>query len=333
MNIKDHKEISFKVGASIDTTLNSTESIYRGTAPVNITKTPQIEKPTLYKQPRGLLKTQAKTVGRDTTELNLFATPTFESKTNPYKKTIARNTAILGNYLIKLWQQKNKDGVYTIDNLTKVAGKLGIIPQDLKTYLVYLGGYQYPVISTKDKILKSGKKQKILSISTDKLFYIKFNSRLRNGETEESFNKDLKVGTHFLSFIKNRDIDTVEVKPSDTLIDDLRGDRLGNVFTDDAFFSFASGLSDMAYKLFTFSGSNEPYKKIRLNKLIDSLGLTEQVKKQGKPRVLNTLKKALNELKTNGHIVKWEYQKSKEMFSWQQSNKIFKHKKLLPKSV
>jgi len=332
MDSKDPKKIPLlKVSATLDTALNSTASIYSGTAPVNITETPQIEKPTLHKQPRGLLKTFSSIVGKDTTQISLFELPRFEAGVNPYKETVARNTAILGNYIIKLWQQENKDGVYTIDNLTKVAGKLGIIPQDLKTYLVYLGGYQYPVISTKDTLTRGGKKQRILSTYTTNLFHIKFNSKLKNGETEEGFNEDLRVGTRYLSFIKSRDIDTVEIKPSETLIDDLQGERLGNVFTDDAFFTYALGLTDTAYKLLIFSGSNEPYKKIRLNKLIDSLGLAEQVKKQGKPRMLKIIKKALNELKTSGHIVKWEYRDKQELFCWEYSDKIFKHKNLLPK--
>lgn len=292
----------------------------------------KVEQPTLHKQSRSALKTFSLLTGRDKTQVSLFEKPRFEEGINPYKESIARNTAIVGNYLIKLWQQKNKDGVCTIDNLTKVAKKLNMIPQDLKTYLVYLGGYQYPVITTKDKITKGGKMQRILSTYTTNIFIIKFNSKLKKNETEDSFNKDLRVGTRYLSFIKNRDIDTVEVEPNPALRDDLQGKRLGNILTSDDFFVFALGLTDMAYKLFTFSGSNEPVKKIRLDKLIDSLGLEEQTKKQGKPRILRTIKKALNELKTKGHFIKWEYQEDKEMFDWEYSNKIFKHKLLLTKN-
>ena len=278
-----------------------------------------------------LLKTFSLLTGRDT-QVSLFEKPRFEERINPYKESIARNTAIVGNYLIKLWQQENKNGECTIDNLTKVAEELNMIPQDLKTYLVYLGGYQYPVITTKDKITKGGKMQRILSTYTTNIFTIKFNSKLKKNETEDSFNKDLRVGTRYLSFIKNRDIDTVEVEPNPALRDDLQGKRLGNILTSDDFFVFALGLTDMAYKLFTFSGSNEPVKKIGLDKLIDSLGLEEQTKKQGKPRILRTIKKALNELKTKGHFIKWEYQEDKEMFDWEYSNKIFKHKLLLTKN-
>ena len=289
----------------------------------------KVEQPTLHKQSRSALKTFSLLAGRDTTQVSLFEMPRFEAGINPYKESIARNTAIVGNYLIKLWQQENKDGVCTIDNLTKVAEKLKMIPQDLKTYLVYLGGYQYPVITTKDKITKGGKMQRILSTYTTNIFTIKFNSKLKKNETEDSFNEDLRVGTRYLSFIKNRDIDTVEVEPNLTLRDDLQGQKLGNILTSDDFFVFALGLTDMAYKLFTFSGSNEPVKKIRLDKLIDSLGLKKHTKKQGKPRILKAIKKALNELKTKGHFIKWEYQEDREMFSWEYSNKIFKHKLLL----
>lgn len=292
----------------------------------------RIQSVSLHKQSRTLLKTLGGIVGRDTAQPSLFDLPRFEKNVNPYKEIISRNTAITGNLLISLWQRnKNQEGVYVIENLSEIAKILNFTPQDLKIYLVYLGGYQYPVTTLKEKVLRSGKTQKILSIYHDKLFTIRFNIKLGDKEKESDFNEDLKVGTRFLSFIKERDIESIEVKPSEPLIDDLYGNRLGNILTDEGFFAFALGLSDMAYKLLVFSGSNKPKQTIGITRLIESLQLKGQITKQGKPRVLASIKKALEELKTNGHITQWGFDEKREMFTWEYSNKIFKHKDLLPK--
>jgi len=61
----------------------------------------------LHKQPRGYLKTTAKLVGKATDEKTLFTLPDVkvEAGGNLLREVISRNTAILGNYLLQLWQQ------------------------------------------------------------------------------------------------------------------------------------------------------------------------------------------------------------------------------------
>ena len=241
------------------------------------------------------------------------------------KDTLSKNTAITGNLLLALWQKNKKDdGIYTINNLTTIADLLKITPQDLKIYLIYLGGYQYPVV-------KFNKETKILSIYHDKLFYVKFNMRLKDGETEKSLSNDSKVGTRYVSFIKDRDIDTVDIMPSQSLIEELQGKGLGNVLVDDAFIAFCLELSELAYKLFCLSGSNKPSWKIGFDKLVAKryLNKEKQVKVQGKKRVLKQIRDALKELLDKGHLAKWDYDPLKDMFSWTYSDKIIKHKELL----
>jgi hypothetical protein len=56
------------------------------------------------------------------------------------------------------------------------------------------------------------------------------------------------------------------------------------------------GLSDMAYKLLCFTGSNKPggFKRgVAFEKLIQPtfLNLERQVRTQGKPRIINTINK------------------------------------------
>jgi len=302
--------------------------------------------PTLHRQARGYMKTTASLVGRDKDkEQSLFDLPRFDTNTRAYKETLTKNTAIAGHLCLALWQtSKNDKGVYTIDNLKRFADKLNITPQELKIYLIYLGGYQRPI--TKLNIIREkGKKDKrILSIYHDKLFLVRFNILLKDKETENDFTNDDKIGTNYCSFIKDRDITSVDVAPSTSFIEELQGRGLGNVLVDDGFVAFSLGLSDLAYKLFCFSGSNKPNYKINFDKLIEkkNLNLERQIKGEytatgkrlragkGKPKILAKIQEALTELKDKGHLTKWAYDEATELFSWTYSSKIIKHRELMP---
>jgi hypothetical protein len=255
-------------------------------------------------------------------------------------------TAITGNLLLALWQANKEDNnLYKITNLSEIARQIKASTQELKLYLIYLGGYQRPI--TKLSIIREqGKKDKrILSIYHDKIFYIKFNIRLKDEEKDGDFNNDARVGTNYLNFIKDRDIESVEVMPSASIQEELAGSGLGNVLVDDSFVAFSLGLSDLAYKLFCFSGSNKPTFKITFNKLIDKkyLNLEQQVKGtyneagkriktgKGQAKILERIKDALAELKDKGHLTKWEYNEQTELFSWTYSDTVIKHKLLLKK--
>lgn len=295
--------------------------------------------PPLHKQARGYMKTTASLVGRDTKqERSLFDLPAFVKDTKLYKEALSKNTAIAGHLCLAYWQRDKDDrGIYTIRNLKHFADILGITPQELKIYLIYLGGYQYPIV-------KFNKKTRILSIYHDKLFYIRFNIHLKENETENSFTADDRIGTNYLSFIRDRNIKSVEISPSKSLIEELKGKGLGNVLVSDHFVAFSLGLSDLAYKLFCLSGSNRPSFKIGFDKLISKkyLNLEEQVygiydsthkrkrTGQGKKRVLARIQETLQELLDTGHLIKWAYDKARDMFSWTYSSKIIKHKGLLP---
>jgi len=295
------------------------------------------KKQPIHRQSRSFLKTAARDVGKETKQVSLFKTPIYDNNVDPYKQTLSKNTAITGQLLIRLWQ-KNKDhnGVYTIKNLSQIAKILGITPQDLKIYLIYLGGYQYPVTTF-------NKEKRILSTYSDKLFYIKFNCRLKDNETEDSITNDYRTGTPYSSFIKDRDIESIDIMPSKSIMDSLQGKELGNILVSDNFVAFSLGLSDMAYKLFCFSGSNKPTFKIGFNKLIAERGLNlekqvfgtynKQGKRvsagQGKKRVLDTFISGLIELKEKGHLTEWGYNEVTDQFSWTYTNQIIKHKELL----
>jgi len=307
------------------------------------------EKRPLHRQARGYLKTTASLVGRDTSEQrSLFEIPHFDTAINPYKEVLTKMTAITGNLLLALWQaNKDEKGIYKITNLSEIARQLNIEPSDLKLYLIYLGGYQRPI--TKLNIIKErGKKDKrILSIYHDKIFWINFNVRLKDNEKDGDFNDDARVGTNYLNFIKDRDIESVDIMPAVSLQKELEGQGLGNVLVDDNFVAFSLGLSDLAYKIFCFSSSNKPTFKITFRKLVNKkyLNLEQQVKGtyntagkrikkgQGRARVLQRIKDALDELKTKKHLIKWNYKDDTDFFCWTYTDEVIKHKELLKNRV
>lgn len=306
--------------------------------PIRSFTIPEKPLPPMHKQARSYLKTSANIVGRDMKQ-TLFTLPAYQGNINPFKKVLSKNTAIMGNLLLALWQ-KNKDenGVYTINNLTEIARLMKTRPQELKVYLLCLAGYQYP-------ITKFNKETRILSIYSDKLFYIKFNMRFKKGEDEDSFNNDYRTGTNYINFIRDRFVKSVEITPSASLIEGLEGKGLGNVLVDDNFVAFSLGLSDLAYKLFCFSGSNKPTFKIGFRKLTSKkyLNLGKQIygiyddkgkrirAGQGKKRILENIKIAFTELLDKGHLKEWEYNEIKDQFNWVYSDKFIKHKELLSK--
>jgi len=289
----------------------------------------------MHRQSRSLLKTSASGVGRDR-EQTLFTLPAYRGNINPFKKVMSKNTAIMGNLLIKLWQKhKDEKGIFTIKNLTKIARIMKTSPQELKVYLLCLAGYQYPVT-------KINKETRTLSIYSDKLFYIKFNMRFKKGEDEDSF-----TGTNYISFIRDRFVKSVEITPSASIIEGLEGKGLGNVLVDDNFVAFSLGLSDLAYKLFCFSSSNRPTFKISFRKLTSKkyLNLGKQIygvyndkgkrirAGQGKRRILENIKRAFTELLVKEHLKEWEYNEAKDQFNWVYSDKFIKHKEFLSKEV
>jgi len=293
----------------------------------------------LHKQPRGLLKTTASNVARDTQSLSLFNAPNYDDALQPIRETISKNTGIMAQYLMLKWQRlKNDEGVYTINNLSEVARELNFEQREIKNYLVYLGGFIYPVIS-KGK-LPNGKYG--ISISNSLMFSVKWNFVLPEGKKETDYNGDDRIGTRVSSYIREMPIQSIEIVPNQGFIDELEGKGLGNIFVSDEHIAFSLGLSDMAYKILSLSGSNKSYFKINFNKLVDKKHLNQESlirgvysksgkrirAGKGKPYVLTKIKEALTELQEAGHLQSWNYEEKDEMFSWNCTNKIYKYKDL-----
>jgi len=278
----------------------------------------EVEK--LHKQPRGYLKTTAKLVGKTTDEKTLFSLPEVipESGGSFLREVISRNTAILGNYLLQLWQQ-NGGGKLVIDNLSPIAETMGNSNFEIKIYLLYLGGYVYPIIDTDEDGLTLKMKQ---------LFDIefKYGSKVRDKYKAGNYKE---IGSGLTKFIKDEAIDSIEITPSPLFIKALEGKGLGNVLVvNDKFIKLALSLTDIAYKIFTYSASNKPSQKIAEDNLVKHLGLEKQIKTQGRPRVRATILKGLQELQDKEHIKSYSYEETTGMYLFTYSDKYVRHQEL-----
>jgi hypothetical protein len=274
----------------------------------------------LHKQPRNYLKTTAKLVGRSTNETTLFSLPTVipEVRGNLFKEIISRNTAILGNYLLQLWQENGK-GTLVIDNLSPIAEIMGNNNYEIKIYLLYLGGYVYPMIDKDDDGL---------TLTTEQLFKVKFRY---THEVRDKYNAgDLTaIGSSLSEFIKDEPIESIEITPNPLFIKAIEGKGLGNVLVaNDKFVKIALSLTEIAYKIFSYSASNKPIQKITEDKLVIQLGLEVQIKKQGRPRIRATILKGLQELKDKGHIKSYSYNEDKGLYEFIYCEKYIKHPEL-----
>lgn len=280
----------------------------------------------LHKQPRNYLKTMARLVGKSTNEPSLFDIPetslaipeTGAAPVVALRETISKNTAILGNYLLQEYQNNGGNDL-VITNLSTISEMMGNSNYEIKIYLLYLGGYVYPII---DKDKSGG-----MTLTTEQLFHIKFKyspavaAKYKEGITPE-------VGGGLMSFIKDEPIESIVIKPNQIFVKALEGKGLGNVPVTDGFIKLALSLTDIAFKILSYSSSNKPNQKIAEGNLIRHLGLERQIKTQGKPRVRETILRGLQELKDNEHIKNYSYNKETEMYVFNYSDKYILHRDL-----
>lgn len=315
--VNDSSEDFWKLRGKQNAEINTNSSLSTFVTPSVELPEPIEEKEKFHKQPRGYLKTTAKHVGKSTDETTLFSMPEVkpESGSNFLREVISRNTAILGNYLLQLWQQRGEETL-VINNLTPIAEMMGNSNYEIKIYLLYLGGYTYPIID---------KNENGLSITTEQLFKVKFNY---NQEVAEKYRTESPtlIGTGLLNFIKDEPLDSIIITPNQLFINAIEGQGLGNVLVaNDKFVKIALSLTDIAYKIFTYSASNTPSQKIAEVNLVKHLGLDKQIKIQGRPRIRATIFKGLQELQDKGHIKNYSYEENTGLFNLTYSDKYIRH--------
>jgi hypothetical protein len=286
----------------------------------------EVEK--LHKQPRNLLKTVAQRISNTTEEPTLFTLP---QKVEPgggaigdLKEEISKNTGALAFYLIQKYQENNSKPL-EVTNLNSIAEVMNCNNYRLKLYLLYLGGYVYPIVDIDEKT-------KELVLTNEQLFKIEFRYSKNIADKYSVNNRGEiqgveRIGNNLLNFIKDEPIDRIIITPSQRFITALEGKGLGNILTvNNKFVGLILELTDIATKILSYTSSNKPSLKIAEDNLIKHLGLNKQLKAQGKPRVRATILKGLQELQDKGHIKSYFYDEGKKMYSYTYSDKYVKHK-------
>ncbi len=243
-----------------------------------------IEGEKLHKQPRSLLKTVGQSISNTTEAPGLYTLP---QKVEPgvgaiaeLRAEISKNTGALAFYLIQKYQENNSKPL-EITNLNSIAEVMNCNNYRLKLYLLYLGGYVYPIV---DRDEKTGG----LVLTQEQLFKVEFRYSKKIADkylvnSRGEIQGVERIGTNLLSFIKDEPLDSVVITPSPLFIKPLEGKGLGNILTvNDKFVGLILELSDIATKLLSYSASNKPTHKIGEDNLVKHLGLTKQIKRQGK---------------------------------------------------
>jgi hypothetical protein len=286
------------------------------------------EKERLHKQPRNLLKTVARNISNTTDEPTLFTLP---QKVEPgggaigeLKDEISKNTGALAFYLIQKYQENNSKPL-EINNLTPIAEVMNCNNYRLKLYLLYLGGYVYPIVDRDERT-------KELVLTNEQLFKIEFRYSKKTADKYSVNSRGEiqgveRIGNSLLNFIKDEPLDRVIITPSQRFIKALEGKGLGNILTvNNKFVGLILELTDIATKILSYSSSNRPYQKIKEDNLVKHLGLEKQIKTQGRPRVRATILKGLQELKDKEHIKSYSYEEATGMYSYTYSDKYVRYK-------
>lgn len=268
----------------------------------------------LHKQPRAYLKTMAKLVGRDTNSPTLFTMPDILDLTYQRRDIISQNTAILGNYVLQLMQETKSKELEMTGYLSTLSEMFGVNKTEIKNYLLYLGGYVYPIT---DRDEKSGE----LTMTTEQLFKVKF---IYSKEVAERSYKT--IGTSLTWYLIDQPVKSIVIEPNPIFIKALEGKGLGNVLVkNNDWVRLSQSLTETGYKLLSYTSSNKPQRKINEDSLVKALELEEAVKKQGQPRVRATILKAFEDLKIKGHFKEYLFEEETRMYSYTYSDKYVEH--------
>jgi hypothetical protein len=289
----------------------------------------------LYRGSRGLMKTNAKQIGRETKEREQLSLMDIGDRQGNGDKYSAK-VALFFDYLTAEWQEKalNKEGFLVISNLSAIAEELKTEPKHIKDYITKAGAYAYPYITKRGgKIVDSY----IVPFEVKVVRYTDDKERVGEGFISPREHERLNKRYPFKEvWIKPHKIIRGEIG-KDTNGRDIKDPKfkrqevgLGNVFKSRKYLFAGLYLSDIGNKLLNFTGSNKPYFSISFDKLVKHLGYTEQyLKKQGSPRVKKWIEAGFKELQNIGHIERYSHNKKTDVFKWTCSNKYYKYYELV----
>lgn len=283
-----------------------------------------------HKQSRSLVRSVAKMAGKDTTQPSLFSLP-FQSLKEDLERQLSQSqdgilikekfsqkTGTLALLLVGKYGElpKNEDGSISITDVPELAAMMKTSVQEIKYMLLYLSGFQYPHVAHYTDAKEIG-------FRMSKLFDIEFFYDQKHEKKIELSGAHIRV-EGVLDIVRNVRIKRLQVKPTPQFIRDLNGKGSGyiQIQATDAYLAMCHELSLVAFKIMNYSMANRPEWKISEGKLFEALGLVDMLKKQGRPRTLATVGKALEELKQKGHLLEYETPaETGDMYSWKCASK------------
>ena len=305
------------------------------------------EKEELVKVSRSLLKDSALNIGRGK-KRDLKLTP---SRTRTKRDTISRRATGIALYIQTKWgvdahwERLHEGGYISIERgeLSKVAKQNNTTPQRFKEYLTELGTFTYHYV----KPLNKGKRgdTQVIAEEFKPFFDVKI-IRTVGGEIKEGYITDEEA-----EFLDNKySFDRILIRPCERYRGDIGFDaehkeitdnankrlqaEFGNVLAVADVYKLPIQLSDMATKLLLYTSSNKPKYDIGFERLKKHLKISDSdISKQGKPRILDTIKKGFDELIGIGHLEYCTYSKNKDIFYLKYTDKYIKHSEFVSKKV
>lgn len=258
------------------------------------------------------------------------------------RDTISGRATGLGVYLQTKWvsESLNNDGYFVIKRgeLSKIAKEVDTTPQRVKQYLAELGRYAYRYITPVKKL--DNNKTRI----TDEFKFLWTVKVIRTieGEVKEGFITDKEA--EYLD--EKYGFEEIWVKPCERYRGDVGMDEFGrpiidnrdkkllayfgNVFAVEEIYAVPPKLSDMGKKLFYHTSANVPTQRIGFEKLRKHLNITDnQLSEQGKPRIQERIRIAMDELEEIGHLERWSYSEKTDIYYLKYTDKYIKHPNFL----
>lgn len=332
INVKKHEPV-----ATNNTITTQKEMTYTvTTSGILLSTTSEFDKEELYRSSRGLMKTSAKQIGRDTKKKEQLGLMDIGNKTiKGYCYSV--KVADFFDYLAMEWQRQplNSEGFLVIKNLSLVAKELDTQPKYIKRYLTLAGAHTYPFIRKRGN-------------SIEETFIIFFTIRVYRTNTngEEIEEGPINAEDHD-KLNERRPFKEIWVKPHSIIRGeqgrDSRGkeikdkkykrqeEGLGNVLRPVASFFAGIHLTSMGKKLLNYTGSNKPTNSIGFEKLLKHLGFTEQdLRQRGAPRIRKEIEAGFKELIRAGHIKSYSPpSEERDIYKWVCSNKYYRYSELI----
>ena len=133
-------------------------------------------------------------------------------------------------------------------------------------------------------------------------------------------------------YLINEQAESIIIEPNPIFIRALeeqvieKGRGLGYVLVkNNDWIRLAQSLTETGYKLLSHTSSNKPSVTINEDNLIDKLQLDKALKSQGRPRVRETILKAFEDLKKEGHFIEYVFKEETRMYSYTYSDKFVEH--------